>query len=154
MRADVKVILALLLVVGAVGQALANVAAALPAGDESRQERPVFAVVPQLGRRVQLDAERYFVFTFDKEPTMGTVIAKVEIYTAGDRKDTSFEIKGNADMPGMGCQKGKPDRLFMINKKGSYLLPYTFGMPGDWEVYLTFLKDGAVVYRGKYAFTI
>jgi hypothetical protein len=118
------------------------------------EPRPVFETLPGQGKKVRLDAERHFVFSFDKKPAMGTTIAKVEIFAAGDRRDTSFEIRGNADMPAMGCQSGKPDRTFVLSKKGAYLLPFTFGMPGDWEVYLTFVKDGVVVYRGKYAFAI
>jgi nitrous oxide reductase accessory protein NosL len=131
-----------------------NTAAATAGSPGAQTPRPVFEPIPGQGSKVRLDAGRSFVFSFDKKPTMGTVIAKVEIFAADGSKDTSFQIKGNADMPTMGCQAGKPDRPFVLSRKGDYLLPYTFGMPGGWEVYLTFVKDGAVVFRGKYAFEL
>ncbi|HEY6000165.1 MAG TPA: hypothetical protein VI078_12830 [bacterium] len=144
MRTPAKIVLALLLA--------AAPAESLGSGPEARPL--VFEAIPAQGTKVRLDAERHFVFSFNEKPTMGTAIAKVQIFGAGGRTDQSFEIRGNADMPTMGCQRGKPERTFVLNKKGDYLLPFTFGMPGEWEVYLTFLKDGAVVYRGKYAFEI
>ena len=39
-------------------------------------------------------------------------------------------------------------------KKGDYLLPINIVMPGDWEVRLTVLKEGKVIFRGSYQFDV
>jgi nitrous oxide reductase accessory protein NosL len=129
-----------------------HVVAAAPAGDAL--PAPVFAPLPKPGKKIPIDQDRYFIFSFDRKPSMDTAILKVEVYTKDDRKDTSLEVRGNADMPSMKCQSGRPDRSFKLSKKGDYLLPFTFGMPGDWEVYLTFLRGDTAIFRGKHAFEI
>jgi hypothetical protein len=115
---------------------------------------PAFIALPKPGRKIPLGAEHYVVFSFSKKPAMETIIVKVEIFTNDDRRDTSFVVKGDADMPSMKGAHARGDQDFKRSKKGDYLLPITFVMPGDWEVYFTFLKDGAVLFRGRYAFDI
>jgi predicted metalloprotease len=46
------------------------------------------------------------------------------------------------------------DRPFKLSKKGDYLLPIDIVMPGDWEIRLTLLKDGKVIFRGSYQFDV
>jgi hypothetical protein len=96
----------------------------------------------------------YFIFNFDKKPKMGTVIMKVELYDMGGKKNTAFEIKGDAGMPSMKGLHETGGRIFKISQKGDYLLPVDIVMPGDWEIKLTFLKDGKVVFRGSYKFSV
>jgi hypothetical protein len=106
------------------------------------------------GKPIPLDAGHYFVFSFDKRPAMETIIVKVEVFTNDGRKDSSFEVLGDADMPSMRGAHARGEQPFKRSRKGDYLLPITFVMPGDWEVSFTFLKDGAVVFRGRYVFAI
>lgn len=106
------------------------------------------------GKKIPLGAGHYFVYSFSKKPAMETIVVKVEVFTNDGRRDTSFVVKGDADMPSMKGAHTLGDQPFKLSKKGDYLLPITFVMPGYWEVSFTFLKDGAVVLRGKYAFDI
>ena len=46
------------------------------------------------------------------------------------------------------------DRAFPVSKKGSYLLPINIVMPGGWEIRLTVLKGGKVIFRGSYEFDV
>jgi hypothetical protein len=141
-------LLAALLLAGVPGEAAPAAAASAPSA-------PLFAPLPKPGRKVPLGSDHYFAFSFSKKPAMETIIVKVEIFTNDGRKDAAtFEVAGDADMPSMKGAHARGDQPFKRNKKGDYLLPITFVMPGDWEVYLTFLKDGAVVFRGAYAFDL
>jgi len=130
---------------------LLAVAANVSAGAESG---PSVVPLPKPGKEIALDAEHYFVFSFDKRPAMETIIVKVEIYAKGGAQDTSFEILGDADMPSMRGAHALGDRPFRLNKKGAYLLPVTFVMPGDWEVSFTFRKGGVLVFKGAHALDI
>jgi hypothetical protein len=46
------------------------------------------------------------------------------------------------------------DRYFKLSRNGDYLLPIDIVMPGDWEIRLTILKDGKVIFRGSYQFDV
>jgi hypothetical protein len=134
---------------GAAGTAAGAASAA--AGAESG---PSVVPLPKPGKEIGLDADHYFIFSFDKRPAMETIIVKVEVCDRDGARDTSFEILGDADMPSMRGAHALGDRPFHLNKKGVYLLPVTFVMPGDWQVSFTFRKGGAVVFKGAYAFDI
>jgi len=115
---------------------------------------PVYTRMPGPGKKVMIGNDYYFTYGFDKKPKMGTVIVKVEIFDINGRKDTTLEIKGDAGMPSMKGAHDTGDRPFRISSKGVYLLPVDIVMPGDWEIRLTFLKDGKVIFRGSYAFDV
>ena len=85
---------------------------------------------------------------------MGTVIMRVEVYTGNGKKETSLEIKGDTGMPSMRGAHETGDRPFKLSKNGVYLLPIDIVMPGDWEIRLTFLKDGKVIFRGSHQFNV
>jgi hypothetical protein len=125
-----------------------NVSASRP------EAAPVYHQMPNPGKKVMIGNDYYFIYTFDKKPKMGTVILKVELYTMGGKKDTSFEIKGDAGMPSMKGAHDTGNRPFKLSQKGIYLLPVDIVMPGDWEVRLTFLKNGKVVFRGSHRFDV
>ncbi|MBI5602130.1 MAG: hypothetical protein HY879_02125 [Deltaproteobacteria bacterium] len=106
------------------------------------------------GKKIPLGSGHYFLYGFDKKPKLGIVIMKVEVFTREGKKDTSFQIKADADMPSMRGAHGTGDRPFTLSKKGDYLLPVDIVMPGDWEIRLTLVKEGKVIFRGSYAFNV
>jgi hypothetical protein len=113
-----------------------------------------FKALPKPGDKVPLGADNYFVYGFDKTPKLGTAIMRVEIFTRNGRPDTTFVVKGDADMPSMRGAHKTGDKAFSLSEKGVYLLPVSIVMPGDWEFRFTFEKDGKAVLRGAYLFTL
>jgi hypothetical protein len=116
--------------------------------------QPVFSPMPEPGKKVPMGNRYYLIYGFDKRPKLGTVIMKVEVFTAQDKKDTSFEIKADAGMPSMKGAHETGDRPFTLSKKGDYLLPINVVMPGGWEIRLSVMKDGKVLFRGRYNFDV
>lgn len=113
-----------------------------------------YAPMAAPGKKVPLGNGYYLIYGFDKPPKLGTAIMKVEIFTAEDKKDTSFEVKADTDMPSMRGAHASGDRPFKLSNKGDYLIPISIVMPGDWEVKLTVLKEGKVIFRGRYNFNV
>jgi hypothetical protein len=114
---------------------------------------PEAVVLPDRGKKVPL-GEGWFVYDFDKKPAMGSVIARVEVFGKDGKPDTSLKVTGNVDMPSMRGMHGSGDVLFQLNQKGVYLLPMSIVMPGEWELALSFARDGKVVYRGYHRFRV
>ncbi len=94
------------------------------------------------------------IYGFDKKPKLGTLIIKVEIFTRDGKKDTSVEVKADSGMPSMRGAHETGEKPFQLSKKGDYLLPINIVMPGDWEISLTVMKSGKVLFRGKYNFDV
>jgi hypothetical protein len=113
-----------------------------------------YSLMPGPGKKVLIGKDYYFIYGFDKKPKLGTVIMKVQIYTARGKKDTSLEVKADSGMPSMKGAHETEDQTFTLSKKGDYLLPVNIVMPGDWEIILTILKDGKVIFRGSYQFDV
>ncbi len=111
-------------------------------------------LMPDPGKKVPIGGGYYLVYGFDKTPKLGMAIMKVEIFDKDGKKDTSFEVKGDADMPSMRGAHATGDQPFKLSKKGDYLLPVNIVMPGDWEIKITVLKDGKVVTKGRYLFNV
>jgi len=57
-------------------------------------------------------------------------------------------------MPSMRGAHDSGEVAFKLNKAGDYLLPVNVVMPGDWEVRLTFSRNGSVIFRGKVTFDV
>lgn len=110
--------------------------------------------LPKPGKQVQIDAGHYFIYGFDKPPRLGTPVMRVEIFTRDGKRDTSFVVKGDADMPSMRGAHSSGAKTFSLSAKGMYLLPVWLVMPGDWEIRFTFSKKGKEVFRGSYLFDI
>ncbi len=106
------------------------------------------------GSKVSLDAGHYFIFGFEKQPKLGSAIMKVNIFTLDGKRDTSFVVKGDMDMPSMRGAHASGDKKFVLSAKGVYLLPAHIAMPGDWEFRFTFEKKGKTVFRGAYQFDL
>ena len=122
--------------------------------DSGGDKSAVFTPMPAPGKKVPLPGGYYAIYGFDKKPKLGMLIVKVEIFAQDGKKDTSFEIKGDSGMPSMKGHHDMGEQPFQLSKKGDYLLPVNIVMPGDWEIRLTFLKNGQVQFRGSYQFDV
>jgi len=114
----------------------------------------VYQPLSKPGGKIALDASHYFTFGFDKQPKIGMAIMRVEVFTLDGKRDTSFVVKGDADMPSMRGAHSTGDKDFSLSAKGVYLLPVRLVMPGDWEIRFTFVRNGKAVFRGAYLFDI
>ena len=139
----------------------------LPLGAESQQghrsktgsisgaeQAPVYPSMPGPGKKVPFGSDYYLIYGFDKKPKLGIVIVKVEIFTKEGKKNTSFQAMADAGMPSMKGAHETGNQPFTLSKKGDYLLPINIVMPGDWEIRLTLLKGGKIIFRGSYQFDI
>ena len=115
---------------------------------------PVYATMPEPGKKVPIGNDSYLIYGFDKKPKMGMSIMKVEVYTPDGKRDTSLEILADSGMPSMRGAHETGDQSFKLSRKGEYLLPINIVMPGDWEIRLTIKKDGKVIFRGSYKFDV
>jgi hypothetical protein len=113
-----------------------------------------YQLLSKPGEKIPLGPIHYFTYGFVKSPKIGVAIMRVEIFTRDGVRDTSFSVKGDADMPSMRGAHASGDKDFSLSAKGQYLLPVRLVMPGDWEVSFTFLKDGKKMLRGVYLFDL
>ena len=143
----VSLALALVFAIGAVSWS--PVDAALPSS-----VRRDYQLLAKPGEKIALDAKHYFTYGFSKQPKLGTAVMRVEIFSRDGARDTSYSVKGDADMPSMRGAHSSGDQNFALSAKGVYLLPVRIVMPGDWEVCFTFLKGGKPVFRGVYLFDL
>ena len=125
-----------------------------PAEGSAASAAEQFSPMAGPGKKVPIGSDYYLIYGFDKKPKLGTLIMKVEIFTKEGKKDTSMEVKADAGMPSMKGAHETGDQPFKLSKKGDYLLPINIVMPGDWEVRLTLLKGGKVIFRGSYQFDV
>jgi hypothetical protein len=116
--------------------------------------KPGYQILPKPGEKVPLGPRHYFTYAFAKAPKLGTAIMRVEIFTRDGVRDTSFTVRGDADMPSMRGAHSSGDQNFVLSAKGVYLLPVRLVMPGDWEICFGFQKDGKTVLRGSYLFDL
>jgi hypothetical protein len=123
-------------------------------GSTVSEQTPVYSSMSGPGKKISIGSDYYLIYGFDKKPKLGTLIMKVEIFTKEGKKDTSMEVKADSGMPSMKGAHESGERSFKLSKKGDYLLPIDIVMPGDWEVRLTLLKDGKVIFRGSYQFDV
>ena len=114
----------------------------------------VYQPLPKPGEKIALDADSYFIYGFEKPPKLGMAIMRVEIFNRNGKRDTSFVVKGDADMPSMRGAHSNGEQEYSLSAKGVYLKPVRLVMPGDWEVTFTFVKKGKVVFRGAYLFDL
>lgn len=121
---------------------------------EATATEPVYPAMPKPGEKVAIGGGRYMVYGFVEEPKMGTSIMKVRIFTSDGKKDTSLKVVADSGMPSMRGAHETGERTFQTSKKGDYLLPIDIVMPGGWEVRLTVLKEGKVIFRGRYDFDV
>jgi hypothetical protein len=84
---------------------------------------------------------------------MGPAVLKVQLLAKDGKKAQDWEVIGRTGMPSMsGAHDAEAD--FQLNKKGDYLLPVNFVMPGEWEVKMTFKRDGKIQYLGSFRLNV
>jgi hypothetical protein len=110
--------------------------------------------LPKPGQKIPLGSSNYFIFGFSQTPKIGMAVMKVAIFTQDGRKDTSFTVKGDVDMPSMRGMHSSGDKVFAVSAKGDYLLPVHLAMPGGWEFKFNFEKAGTTVLTGIHLFDL
>lgn len=105
------------------------------------------------GKHYMKDGD-YFVYGFDKDPKMGTVILKIQVFDDKVIKDSSYDIYGYLSMTAMPEMNGGSDKKFLLNKKGDYLCPFDITMPGEWGMKLKFIKGGKQIHEESLKFNI
>jgi len=151
----------LLLAASAALAFLAGTAQAQPAGSccnspglTPQGREPVFQDLPKSGKKCWIGEVNYFTWEFDKTPKMGTAILIVKLYDKDGKRVSDLAVTGRSDMPSMRGAHDSGEVAFKLNKAGDYLLPVSVVMPGDWEVRLTFSRNGIVIFRGRIAFDV
>ncbi|HOW86392.1 MAG TPA: FixH family protein [Candidatus Aminicenantes bacterium] len=117
-------------------------------------QEPAFQDLPKAGKKCWIGEVNYFTWEFDKTPKMGTSILIVKLYDKDGKRVSDLAIAGRSDMPSMRGAHDSGQVAFKTNKAGDYLLPVSIVMPGDWEVLLTFTRNGIVIFRGRIAFYV
>lgn len=115
-------------------------------------EQSLYPTLPKPGKKVTIDRNYYFVYGFNKPPKLGLPIMRVEIFDKNGIRDTSFTVKGEADMPSMRGTHSTGAQYFTVSDKGVYLLPVSLGMPGEWDFRFFFIKGGRMMLQGAYPF--
>jgi hypothetical protein len=140
---------------------LAGVAAAQPAtsccnspGLAPQGQDPVFQDLPKSGQKCWIGEVNYFTWEFDKTPKMGTAILILKLFDKNGTQVSDLAVTGRSDMPSMRGAHDSGEIAFKTNKSGTYLLPVNVVMPGDWEVRLTFSRNGIVIFRGRILFDV
>jgi len=146
----------------AIIQAAAFLALAQPAGSccnspglvAAGQEAPVFQDLPKSGKKCWIGEVNYFIWEFDRTPKMGTAILIIKLYDKDGKRVSDLAVTGRTDMPSMRGAHDSGDVAFKTNRAGDFLMPVNVVMPGDWEVQLTFSRNGIVIFRGRIAFDV
>ena len=145
-----EIVMLWLLVAFSLGGAVPPAVCAAPPGAGA----VVYQPLPAPGERIPIAGDRYFTYGFSRQPKLGTAIMRVEIFDRDGKRDTSFVVRGDADMPSMRGAHSTGDKDFAISAKGVYLLPIRLVMPGDWEIRFTFVKQEKAVFHGAYLFDL
>ena len=115
---------------------------------------PVFQDLPKSGKAVWIGEVNSFTWEFDKTPKMGTSILIIKLSDKDGKRVSDLAVSGRADMPSMRGAHDSGEVAFKTNKAGDYLMPVNVVMPGEWEVRLTFSRNGIVIFRGRLTFKV
>jgi hypothetical protein len=127
-------------------------ASGAPAAKPAPEPPPL--VLPGEGRLRALPGGLYFTYEFASRPQMGTVVLRVQVFSADGKRETSLRLFGRSGMPEMPKAHDSGEKPFQLNRKGDYLLPVDVVMPGGWEVVLSFRKGAKRIFRGKIEFQL
>jgi len=118
------------------------------------QGEPVFQDLPKSGRKCWIGEVAYFTWEFDKTPKMGTSVLVLKLHDKDGKRISDLAVTGRSDMPAMRGAHDSGEVAFKTNRAGDYLMPVNVVMPGDWEVRLTFTRNGMVIFRGRITFNV
>ena len=119
-----------------------------------QRQAPVFQDLAGSGKKCWIGEVNYFTWKFDKSPRMGTFVLILELYDKDGRRVSDMAVTGRSDMPALRGAHDSGDVPFMTERSGEYLLPLNVVMPGDWEVRLTFSRNGITIFWGRIAFNV
>ncbi|MFA5857897.1 MAG: hypothetical protein WC955_02410 [Elusimicrobiota bacterium] len=106
------------------------------------------------GEKVQITGGDYFQYDFDKNPALGMVIVKINVFDSNGKNNNEYTITGISGMPSMKGAHDSQEIEFKQNTKGDYLLPVNVVMPGKWEVKIKFLKNQDEIYSDTIRFNV
>jgi len=109
---------------------------------------------PRQGVKNYISGNEYYLYSFDKKPSLGMVILKVSIFGGSDKKITDYSLTGTSGMPSMKGTHDSGPSSFERNSKGDYLLPVNVVMPGEWAVEFAILKGPQDVYKNAISFSV
>ncbi len=118
------------------------------------QGEPVFQDLPKSGKKCWIGEVEYFTWEFDKTPKMGTSILVIKLHDKDGKRISDLAVVGQSDMPSMRGAHDSGEVAFKTNRAGDYLMPVNVVMPGEWEVRLTFSRNGIVIFRGRIRFDV
>jgi hypothetical protein len=110
--------------------------------------------LPGYGKKVWINKNTYFTYSFISKVKMGANTLKVNMYDMNKKPITSYQVLVSYDMPSMKGMHANKDKPMLINKKGIYLLPLNFVMPGVWQVDLQFMMDKKTAAKGTFTLKI
>jgi len=113
-----------------------------------------FIALTKAGHKTAIGADLFIVYEFNERPKMGTIILKIQVFDKNGNKVTPLTIQGQSGMPSMPGHHDSGQVDFKLSRKKDYLLPVDVVMPGDWEVRLTFMKDGKAMFFGRVNFDV
>jgi hypothetical protein len=113
-----------------------------------------FTPLTEPGHKTAISADLFIVYEFSERPQLGTVILKIQVFDKDGNKVTPLTIQGRSGMPSMPGHHDSGQVDFKLSRKNDYLLPVDVVMPGDWEVQLTFMKDGKAIFFGRVDFDV
>jgi hypothetical protein len=113
-----------------------------------------FKPLPKAGQKTSISTDLLIVYEFNERPKLGTVILKIQVFDKKGNKVTPLLIQGRSGMPSMPGHHDSGQVDFKLSRKKDYLLPVDIVMPGDWEVQLTFIKDGKAIFHGRVNFDV
>jgi hypothetical protein len=105
-------------------------------------------------KKVMLDKDTYFTYSFTSKVKMGANTLKVNVYTKDKKPVTSYQVAVSYDMPSMKGMHAQNNVPMQLNKKGNYLLPLNFVMPGVWQVDLQFMMDNKTKTKGSFTLKV
>lgn len=111
------------------------------------------ADVLQEGKNISLSDGGHFSWKFSEKPKLGVIIVNLQAFGPDGKPDTGYELVGEYGMPSMRYHDSGP-KPFILNKKGHYLFPVEFSMPGEWKIKMRVSKAGEVIYEGSTLLTI
>lgn len=110
--------------------------------------------LPGYGKKVIIDKNTFFTYSFTDKVKMGANTLKINISSNDKKPDTSYQVLVSYDMPSMKGMHAQNNVPMQLNKKGSYLLPLNFVMPGEWQVELQFMLDKKTISKGSFKLKI
>ena len=113
-----------------------------------------FTPLTKAGQKTAISADLFIVYKFSERPKLGTIVLKIQVFDKAGNKVTPVTIQGRSGMPSMPGHHDSGQVDFKLNRKNDYLLPVDVVMPGDWEVQLTFMKDGKAIFFGRVNFDV